>query len=144
MIYTGKRSEIAYKKSYLQFEDIQAGNIMVQIPDESLITRYLESISTETKASPTLDSATTHVIPSEGLRDFYFPHDGFDMMTLDISLSDWGVASWVDNHLTELIQPVLLRAPEVILETGWVPAVDDWNLGVLVPELLYAQNMLRR
>ena len=30
--------------------------------------------------------------------------------------------SWVDNHLTELIQPTSLRAPEVILRAKWGPS----------------------
>ena len=63
------------------------------------------------------------------------------MMMLDIALSDWGVASWTTKHLTEMIQPVLLRAPEVLLEAPWGPAVDIWNLGAPIPEFLYAQRM---
>jgi serine/threonine-protein kinase SRPK3 len=112
---------------------------MVQIPDESLMTDYLKSTSPEN--SSLSESTEWAIVPTQGLREFYFPDDGFNMMTLDIALSDWGVASWTRNHLTELIQPILLRAPEVILEAGWGLSVDIWNLGCLIPELIYAQRM---
>ncbi|KAK7416993.1 hypothetical protein QQZ08_011791 [Neonectria magnoliae] len=42
------------------------------------------------------------------------------------------VASWVDKHLTEWIQPQMLRAPEVILGADWDYKVDIWNLGLII------------
>jgi serine/threonine-protein kinase SRPK3 len=114
---------------------------MIQIADESLINGYLENTLSE--IGPTQDVAESSddyaIIPTQSLRDFYFPDDGFNVMTLDIALSDWGVASWTSNHLTELIQPVLLRSPEVMLGGPWGPSTDLWNLGALVPELIYGQ-----
>lgn len=41
-------------------------------------------------------------------------------------------ASWVDNHLTELIQPTSLRAPEVILRANWGPSADIWSAACVV------------
>lgn len=41
-------------------------------------------------------------------------------------------ASWVDNHLMELIQPVNLRAPEVIIGAKWDTSTDIWNIGCVV------------
>ncbi|KAL3420982.1 serine/threonine protein kinase [Phlyctema vagabunda] len=118
--------------------DIQPGNIMVQLPDESFIHQYLQE--TEVQANEQEDAQDSVITTTQGLRDFYF-NEGFNLMTLDIALSDWGVASWKDRHLTDLIQPVLLRAPEVIMEAPWGPPVDIWNLGALIPELIYAQCM---
>ena len=46
------------------------------------------------------------------------------------------VASWIDKHLTEWIQPQMLRAPEVILGAEWDHKVDIWNLGLIVRPLL--------
>jgi len=63
------------------------------------------------------------------------------MMTLDIALSDWRVASWTENHFTEFIQPLLLRAPKVTLEAAWGLREDIWNTGALVPEVLSAERM---
>lgn len=42
------------------------------------------------------------------------------------------LASWFDKHLTEWIQPQMLRAPEVILGAKWDSSVDIWNLGSVV------------
>lgn len=41
-------------------------------------------------------------------------------------------ASWVDDHLMELIQPINLRAPEVVLGAEWDTSADIWNAGCVV------------
>ncbi|CAK4034952.1 Oxalate decarboxylase [Lecanosticta acicola] len=51
-----------------------------------------------------------------------------------VRIIDLGVASWVDKHLSDNIQPEHLRAPEVIIGASWGPAVDIWSLGCLVIE----------
>lgn len=119
--------------------DIKQSNIMVQIPDESIIQTFLEKTKVE-EAPPGSRNSEYKIIKSQSLRDYYF-EDGFNMMSLTIALADWGVASWTHSHLTEHIQPVLLRAPEVLLQAPWGPEVDIWNLGALVPELIYGQCM---
>jgi len=119
--------------------DIQPSNIMIQIPDEKYVIEYLSESQTTVQTMSESDEDYS-VTPTQSLREFYFP-EGFNVMKLDIALSDWGVASFTDKHLTELIQPLLLRAPEVILEAPWSTPVDIWNLGALVPELLFHQNM---
>jgi len=113
---------------------------MIQIPDEKLLLDHLSDIQALTTSS-SASNESYQIIPSSDLRDVYFPDEGFNMMSLSICLSDWGVASFTDDHLTEFIQPVLLRAPEVILQAPWSTAVDIWNLGALVPELMYHQTM---
>ncbi|KKK25487.1 hypothetical protein ARAM_002071 [Aspergillus rambellii] len=95
--------------------DIQPRNVMIQISDLSIIA-------------------------SQPLRDFYIPESS-NLMDLDVALCDWGAASWTDNHLTEVIQPVLLRAPEVILRAPWGAPVDIWNLGAVLLEVLDAVRM---
>lgn len=128
---TAKQSDIAV--------DIKQSNIMLRIPDESIIQTFLD----KTKAaefSSGLENAEYTIIKSQSLRDYYF-EAGFNMMEFDIALADWGVASWTNNHLTEHIQPILLRAPEGLLQAPWGPEVDIWNLGALVPELIYGQCM---
>lgn len=56
-------------------------------------------------------------------------------------MGDWGVACWTDSHLSELIQPVALRAPEVLIKAPWGPAADLWNLGAVVLEVFRAVRM---
>ncbi|KJX92897.1 protein kinase [Zymoseptoria brevis] len=53
-----------------------------------------------------------------------------------VRIIDFGVASWIDNHLTDNIQPEHLRAPEVILGAPWGPPIDIWSLGCLVIEFI--------
>lgn len=49
------------------------------------------------------------------------------------TLTDFGLAVH-DAHAPHagLIQPLLFRAPEVILKMPWDEKADIWNLGVLV------------
>ncbi|KFY06020.1 hypothetical protein V492_08182, partial [Pseudogymnoascus sp. VKM F-4246] len=118
--------------------DIQPKNIFVRMRDYSLIeSGYLVEVPI-----PEQDKAEERytVIPSRPLRYYYF-NDGDKFNLFDIVLGDWGVATWTDNHLTETIQPVALRAPEVLIGAPWGPAVDMWNLGAVVLEVFCAIRM---
>ncbi|EUC56883.1 catalytic domain kinase [Rhizoctonia solani AG-3 Rhs1AP] len=55
---------------------------------------------------------------------------------LDACIVDLGHSHWVDRHFQEHIQPMALRAPEVILGYPWNGSTDVWNLGCLVCILL--------
>ncbi|OBT72508.1 hypothetical protein VF21_08690 [Pseudogymnoascus sp. 05NY08] len=118
--------------------DIQPSNIFVKIRDYTLIeSGYLveEPIPQQDKAEKRYT-----VIRSRPLRQYYFNDDDrFDQF--DIVLGDWGVASWADNHLTEIIQPVALRAPEVLIGAPWDASADLWNLGAVVLEVFRAIRM---
>ncbi|KAE8356786.1 kinase-like domain-containing protein [Aspergillus coremiiformis] len=118
--------------------DIQPRNIMIQIPNCSIIDKYLKETPADLAASnPKSDSS---ILVSQPLRDFYIPESS-NLRDLNIALCDWGSASWTDKHLTEVIQPVLLRAPEVIIRAPWGPPVDIWNLGAVLLEALDAVHM---
>lgn len=56
-------------------------------------------------------------------------------------MGDWGVSSWATKHLTENIQPVALRAPEVLIRAPWDTKVDWWNLGAMVFEVYRAVRL---
>lgn len=51
------------------------------------------------------------------------------------------MSSWATRHLTESIQPVLLRAPEVLIRAPWDTKVDVWNLGAVLLEVYRAVRM---
>lgn len=51
-------------------------------------------------------------------------------------------ASWIDKHLTDWIQPQMLRAPEVILGAKWDSKVDIWNVGLVVNHALHRRRVL--
>lgn len=60
---------------------------------------------------------------------------------VNLALGDWGVSSWFTKHLTENIQPVALRAPEVLIKAKWDKQVDVWNLGAVLLEVYRAVQM---
>lgn len=68
-------------------------------------------------------------IKSLRLRHFYFGGDMSRLGEVNLALGGWGVSSWFTKHLTENIQPVALRAPEVLIKAKWDKQVDVWNLG---------------
>ncbi|KAL4783991.1 kinase-like domain-containing protein [Aspergillus varians] len=118
--------------------DIQPRNIMIQITDFSIIDDYLKATPADPAAyDSTSDSST---IVSQPLRDFYI-RESSDLLTLNVALCDWGSASWTDHHLTEVIQPGLLRAPEVIIGAPWGPTIDIWSIGAVLLEVLDAVRL---
>ncbi|KAL8870196.1 MAG: hypothetical protein Q9174_003707 [Haloplaca sp. 1 TL-2023] len=64
-----------------------------------------------------------------------------DVETINIQLADLGSACWKDRHIHEIIQPPLIRAPEVDLGLPWDEKVDIWTVGHLVYESLTARRM---
>jgi serine/threonine-protein kinase SRPK3 len=64
-------------------------------------------------------------IPPTPLRNDYFSEaDHTRVAEFDIALGDWGVSGWADRHLTEIIQPVALRSPEVLIRAPWTASTD--------------------
>ncbi|KAM5445530.1 putative non-specific serine/threonine protein kinase [Microsporum audouinii] len=119
--------------------DIKPDNIFVQIKDDSLISElYLPN----NPAGPAdvVISTDPPIIRSQPLKWDYF-RKGANLLEFDIALGDWGVASWTDSHLSELIQPVALRAPEVLIGAPWGPSTDLWNLGAVILEVFRAVRM---
>lgn len=57
---------------------------------------------------------------------------------VNLALGDRGVWSWFTKHLTKNIQPVALRAPEVLIKAKWDKQVDVWNLGAVLLEVYRA------
>ncbi|KAL2021638.1 hypothetical protein VTK56DRAFT_6991 [Thermocarpiscus australiensis] len=112
--------------------DIKPQNILVET---TAINTMFEKAPSEAfrLREPPLDPpndfymASTQVSSAE--EDMATPTD------LSVRLTDFGTSSWFDKHLTEWIQPQMLRAPEVILGAEWDYKVDIWNLGLIIWEL---------
>jgi serine/threonine-protein kinase SRPK3 len=114
--------------------DIKPDNIFVKFLDKSRIeSQYLvnEAIPQQNRA----ESQYTPV-PSSSFRRYYF--DPQQLNDLSVTLGDWGVSSWTTKHLTENIQPVALRAPEVLIRVPWDAKADFWNLGAVLYEVYRA------
>ncbi|KAI0448244.1 serine/threonine protein kinase [Xylaria acuta] len=106
--------------------DIQPSNIFVKFRDYSLIeSAYLQK---------------RPAIPSHPLHNSYF-NESHNILEFDVDLGDWSVASFADRHLTENIQPVALRAPEVLIKAPWDTKTDFWNLGAVILELYRTVRM---
>ncbi|KAK7740306.1 hypothetical protein SLS63_001508 [Diaporthe eres] len=113
---------------------LKPDNIFVKYRDFSLVEKdYLVEMPLPKQNR---DEESYTPVRSVPLRWSYFNEDqGKDVFGFDIVLGDWGVSSWADKHLTELIQPVKLRAPECLIQAPWDAKVDVWNLGAIVLEL---------
>lgn len=70
---------------------------MIRISDFSTIDDYLAR--TSSAFSPTSDSPE---IASQPLKVFYI-RESTNLVSLNVTLCDWGSASWTDNHLTKFI-----------------------------------------
>ncbi|KAI8946735.1 serine/threonine protein kinase [Xylaria longipes] len=118
--------------------DIQPSNIFVKFRDYSLI----ESVYLKKTPVPHQDRAEEQYtpIPSQPLHNSYF-NASHSIFEFDIVLGDWGVSSFADKHLTENIQPIGLRAPEVLIRAPWDTKTDFWNLGAVILELYRAVRM---
>jgi serine/threonine-protein kinase SRPK3 len=44
------------------------------------------------------------------------------------------LANWVSKHTVDVIEPIALRAPEVILGAKWGPSAEIWGLGCVVSQ----------
>lgn len=67
-------------------------------------------------------------------------HDNvFASADLHFRLSDFGLACWEDEHLTDHIQPPVLRAPEIMLDAPWECSVDVFDLSCLTYCLVTGQ-----
>jgi serine/threonine-protein kinase SRPK3 len=135
---------------------------MLQINDESIIKDWYlpetakeieQDFATRVSVSEEFDSEHTElnflrwpnsekICPSEiqstPLDWCYLGRDpGPDnLLALNVALSDWGVSSWTHKHLCNLITPVLLRSPEVLIGAEWDSKTDIWNLGAIVVEIM--------
>ncbi|KAI0643455.1 kinase-like domain-containing protein, partial [Trametes meyenii] len=62
-----------------------------------------------------------------------------------VKIVDVGAACYADRtegHYTELIQPVGLRALEVVLGAGWGPPADVWSFGCTMYQLCMGRALL--
>ena len=119
--------------------NIKPDNIFVQIPDYSVIeSDYLPSMPSDPRLSD--PAYPPFLIPTQPLK-YHYLRDGANLLELNIALGDWGVSSWTDRRLTEIIQPTALRSPEVLIGAPWGPDTDLWNLGGVVMEVFRAVRL---
>jgi serine/threonine protein kinase len=119
--------------------DIQATNILLTLPTTHPLDEFAEVENSHPSAHKTVDDRRT-IYRSRRL-SLSSPSELNSQDSLDSvdkppgvpTLTDFGLA--VQNaHAPHagVIQPLMFRAPEVILRMPWDGRADIWNLGVLV------------
>lgn len=87
------------------------------------IQHYFDNVSIPTGiAYPDFDHVQTRAV--------YMPVA--DETMIHIRLADLGSACWEEKRLSQVIQPELLRAPEVGFGLPWSFGADIWNAGIIV------------
>lgn len=117
--------------------DIQENNVMLSVEDESILVDFEKA----EKSSPTPRKVG-------GDRVIYSSRDlGIPKVHGRPILSDFGEARFSSNlgKQWEDVQPLVYRAPEVLLRMPWNEKIDIWNVGVFVcishlPGLILLQN----
>ncbi|KZT08211.1 kinase-like protein [Laetiporus sulphureus 93-53] len=114
--------------------DIKFDNMLAVIDD-------IESfLSHQAKSSPpqieTLD-VSAFPVPPVISQPLSTARDLSDNCSIPIfKLTDFGTSAFVDGYHSDIIQPVALRAPEVVIGCGWDKKADIWSVGCLVFEML--------
>lgn len=105
--------DFLHKECGVIHTDIHPSNICIELPDVATAVRSAKTGQSGQVELPTPSVMTT----GEELK---------------FCLSDFGISSWMDKHLTDNVVPPLLRAPELTLKAPWDEKVDVFNLGALM------------
>ncbi|RDW61134.1 putative Serine protein kinase [Aspergillus mulundensis] len=103
--------------------DIQGNNILLSVEDESILVDFEEA--ERSSASPCKITKDRVIYASRDL--------GIPKVHGRPILSDFGEARFISGlgDRWEDVQPLVYRAPEVILRIPWNEKIDIWNVGVL-------------
>ncbi|QRV92958.1 Serine/threonine-protein kinase [Ceratobasidium sp. AG-Ba] len=114
--------------------DIKFDNLLLLLdnPPFTVAQTMIASPSKTYQGFPNLEPSP-YIIESQPIKSSL---DSLDLDRVTIKIVDLGEAHWSHHHFTDKIQPLALRAPEVILGYSWDTAVDIWSLGCLIIELL--------
>ncbi|KAI4144712.1 MAG: hypothetical protein L6R39_004062 [Caloplaca ligustica] len=100
--------------------DLQAMNVHFMIEDKSILNEF--EAAELSHPSPRKIDGDRVTYESRGLR---YERPGRPV------LCDFGEARFGKKTYTDLIQPYVYRAPEVVLDIPWTYSVDIWNVGVM-------------
>ncbi|KAA8642452.1 uncharacterized protein ATNIH1004_011396 [Aspergillus tanneri] len=108
--------------------DLKPTNILLELENpSSTISHYLSEVPARTDSQRDVTTPLREVIPTSLVSE---------SKSLHVRLIDFGVASWRERHLSDLIQSQALRAPEVTIGAPWDTGVDIWSLGCIIMELV--------
>ncbi|KAB8258006.1 protein kinase [Aspergillus pseudonomiae] len=108
--------------------DLKPTNILLELKNPSrTIANYLSEVPARTLSQRGVNTPLREVISTSLVPE---------IKSLHVRLIDFGVASWKERRLSDLIQSQAMRAPEVTMGAPWDTGVDIWSLGCLVMELV--------
>ncbi|KAF7552117.1 hypothetical protein G7Z17_g4551 [Cylindrodendrum hubeiense] len=113
--------------------DIKPQNILVETP---AIDEMFEHAPSEVFRPRRLPLDPPNDFYMEAVQVFSAEEDLACTPNVSVRLADFGTASWLHRHLTDWIQPQMLRAPEVILGADWDYKADIWNVGLIIWEFM--------
>ncbi|GKZ78393.1 hypothetical protein AnigIFM56816_001951 [Aspergillus niger] len=109
--------------------DIQPGNILLGIEDDSILAEMEEEELNEPAPRKQLDDRTI------------FATRAMPLSSGEPVLADLGEARLAQGNQTGLIMPNLYRAPEVLLGMKWDNKVDIWAIGQTAWTLLESRHL---
>ncbi|PPQ99428.1 hypothetical protein CVT24_005415 [Panaeolus cyanescens] len=114
--------------------DVKLDNILLsneRFALDSALEKYLEE--NPSTVNPETQIPESQPIPSE----WTYETSAFEAEKMTVVLIDYGHAEWTEGTpLGEGFCPISLRPPEVLLSSGFGPAIDIWAIGCLTFELL--------
>lgn len=105
--------------------DLKLSNIMLQVDDKSVFEDYEQAEANDPSKRKIINEERT-VFES---RDFRPPKANAYGLPV---LCDFGEARVGSPQPYAEIQPKCYKAPEILMQFEWGPAVDIWNAGCLV------------
>jgi len=136
-----------HRECHIVHTDVKPGNILVSLEGGSeaiheAIHTYLKKYPSATyqpRMAPDLAPDPIITVMTQPLPNFQLDPNLTDIKIL----IDYGHAVWADTTHKDEVQPVLLRAPEVILGHPWSTPVDIWSVGCLVFEYLVGTSLFQ-
>lgn len=122
--------------------DLQPSNILLELNHrEETIAQYLSMTPPRLAATADreFEDLPENVDSNVPLREALPTPLLTDLGDFSARIIDYGVASWVDRHLCDEIQPPLLWAPEVIMGAPWS---IGWSLGWLIIEFVNGHQFI--
>ncbi|KAH9948887.1 kinase-like domain-containing protein [Amylocystis lapponica] len=124
--------------------DLKPSNMLLsfdkQVTD-SLIQACFEERPAHTYPVRNIDGVDTVTVKSQSLP---IPsNEVVHPLQYSIKLADFGSAQFLDKRRTDKLQPVRLRAPEVVLGLPWDEKIDIWSVGCIAFEWLVGNPLFR-
>ncbi|QVM12235.1 hypothetical protein D8B26_006868 [Coccidioides posadasii str. Silveira] len=103
--------------------DLKPTNILLELENPNhAISQYLSEVPARADCQRGITVPLREVITTPLVSEMINPR---------IRIIDFGIATWGEDRLSNLIQSPALRAPEVTIGAPWDTGVDIWSLGCL-------------